>query len=339
MAFLIYLAKRVSYSVLILIGLSMLIFVISRVMPGDPARIALGARAPEEIVQRWRDWMHLDDPLYVQYYYWISSAIRGDLGISLYSKRNVTEDVKKFLPASMELVIFSGLIMTVFGISLGVISARYKGKAVDHVLRIGSYAAIAIPPFVQAIILLVIFGYVFKILPTMGRLSRGITPSPVVTGMMTIDSLIAGNWAALFDTLKHMLMPAFALALGPMSQELRITRSSMADNIMKDYIALVKTQGMPKRLVYRKYLLKPSLIATVSILGLDFSALLANAFLVEQIFNWPGLSRYGIQTMLLKDLNAISAVVMIIGAVFITMNVIVDITIAYIDPRIRIKGR
>jgi len=304
-------------------------------MPGDPARVALGALVPEEIVQRYREWMHYDEPLHVQYYYWIRSAIQGTFGESLVTRRNVVLDLKTFFPATIELVLFSGLITTVCGILLGAFSARFLNSWIDNVLRFAAYIGVVTPPFIFAILLLLFFGYLLRVLPTMGRLGAGVSTPPVVTGMITVDSLISGNFTAFFDTVKHLLMPAIALALGPMSQQARITRSSMSDNSRKEYITLARGQGMPEWLINLKYLLKPSLIGSVSILGLEFGATLGNAFPIELIFSWPGLSRYGVQAMLHKDLNAITAVVLVIGVVFIGMNIVVDVVVAYLDPRIR----
>lgn len=333
-----YLVRRLAHTIVVLFGLSILVFLIVRVMPGDPARLALGARAPEEVVQRLRKAMHLDKPLYVQYYYWLRAAVRGDFGESLFTRRQVIIDIKTFVPATMELALFAGLIMAVFGILFGAISARYSNTWVDNVVRLGAYVGVVTPSFVFAIFFLLLFSYVLGILPTMGRLSSGVAAPPVITGMITVDSLITGNFPAFFDALKHILMPATALALAGMSQEARITRSSMVDNLQTDYIALAKSQGIPERVIMLKYLLKPSLIPTVSILGLDFAALLSNAFLVELVFGWPGLSRYGINVMLRKDLNAITAVILVLGVVFATVNIIVDIIVSYLDPRIRLSG-
>jgi len=332
----VFLLKRLLHSVFVLLGLSILIFIIARVMPGDPARAALGPRAPEWAVQRVRESMYLDKPLYAQYYYWLRDALHGDFGESLVTRRDVATDIKEFLPATMELALFSGVIMAVFGILLGAISARYSNTWIDNVVRIGSYIGVVTPSFVFAVLFLLAFGYVLHILPSMGRLSAGVTRPPVITGLITLDGLFTGNFRAVGDALWHLIMPGVALALGGMSQEARITRSSMSDNLRKDYIASERAQGIPERVINLKYLLKPSLIPTVSILGLDFAALLANAFLVELIFNWPGMSRYGINGMLRKDLNAIIAVIMVMGVVFVIVNIIVDLIVAFLDPRIRL---
>jgi len=331
-----FIGKRLFLSMFVLVGLSILIFLVSRVLPGDPVRMALGPRAPEWAVQNMREQMHLDKPLYVQYYYWLSGALRGDLGQSLFTRRAVIDDIKEFLPATMELVLFAGVIMAVFGILLGAVAGRYSNSWVDNSVRIFSYVGVVTPSFVFAILFLLLFGYVLRWFPTAGRLSPGITRPQVITGMVTLDALVTGNFAALGDALWHMVLPAVSLALGGMAQEARITRSTISDNLRKDYIAAAKGFGIPERFVTLKYLLKPSLIPTVSILGLDFASLLGNAFLVELIFNWPGFSRYGINAMLRKDLNAVSAVVMVLGIVFVIVNILVDLVVAGLDPRIRL---
>ncbi len=336
MSILKFLGKRLALSIFVLFGLSLLIFTISRVLPGDPVRMALGPRAPEWAVKNMRAQMHLDKPLYAQYYYWLSEALHGDLGQSLFTRRPVVEDIKEFLPATTELALFAGIIMATFGILLGAVSGRYTNTWIDNSVRIFSYIGVVTPSFVFAILFLLLFGYILRWFPTAGRLSPGIVRPPVITGMVTFDALITGHFAALGDALWHMVLPAVSLALGGMAQEARITRSTISDNLRKDYIASAKGFGVPERLVTLKYLLKPSLIPTVSILGLDFASLLGNAFLVELIFNWPGFSRYGINAMLRKDLNAVSAVVMVLGVVFILVNILVDLVVAWLDPRIRL---
>jgi peptide/nickel transport system permease protein len=336
MGFITFLARRLLHSVFVLLGLSILVFLIARVMPGDPARMALGPRAPEWVVENFRKSLHLDRPLYTQYLYWLRDALHGDFGQSIFTRRDVATDIKEFFPATMELMLVCGIIMSTFGIFLGVLSARYANRWPDNLVRVLSYMGVVTPAFVFAILFLLLFGYILNILPTAGRLSPWITRPPTVTGLLTIDSLIAGDFSAFLDALKHLLMPGFALALGPMAQEARITRSSMTENLQRDFIALERSQAIPERKIMSKYLMKLSLIPTVSVLALDFASQLGWAFLVELIFNWPGLSRYGINVMLRKDLNAIVAVIMVIGLMFLIVNIIVDIMVSWLDPRIRL---
>jgi peptide/nickel transport system permease protein len=338
MSFVIFLARRIAHSVFVVVGLSIVIFVIARIMPGDPARMAVGPRAPQWVVDQIREQMHLDEPLHVQYYYWLGDALKGDFGTSLVTRRPVADDIREFFPATLELALFAGVINGVGGIVLGAIAAWNKDKWVDNVVRVISYMGVVTPSFVFAILFLLVFGMTLGWMPTMGRLSHTLTRPPRVTGLMTIDSLVAGDFAAFANALWHLVLPGLALSLGGMAQESRITRATMADNLTKDYIAAERSLGIPDRVIMRSFLLKPSLIPTVSILGLDFAATLGNAFLVELIFNWPGISRYGINAMLRKDLNAISAVILVLGLVFIVVNIAVDATVARLDPRIRLRA-
>ncbi|MDH7487503.1 MAG: ABC transporter permease [Anaerolineae bacterium] len=333
-----FLVRRIIYSVFVLLGLSIVIFVIARIMPGDPARMAVGARAPQWVVDRIREQMHLNEPLPVQYGYWLRDALRGDFGLSLVTQRPVTSDIREFFPASLELVLFSGFLSAVGGIGLGVLSARYKDTWIDNIVRLFSYAGVVTPSYIFAILFVLLLGWALKWFPIIGRLSEEVTAPPVVTGLITLDALLAGQFGTFLDALRHIVLPALSLAMGAIAQEARITRSSMADNLSKDYIASARALGIPERIVMGRFLLKPSLIPTVSILGLDIAATFSVAFLVELIFNWPGLARYGMQSMMHKDLNAISAVILILGAIFVTVNIVVDIIVAWLDPRIRLSA-
>ena len=290
------------------------------------------------MVDNLREQMHLNDPLAVQYFYWLSNALQGDFGISLVTRRAVADDIREFFPASLELALFALIITASLGIGLGTLSARHKDKLVDNVVRVFSYLGVVTPSFVFAILFLLLFGYLLDWFPIIGRLSADIERPPTVTGLMTIDTLLAGDPAAFVDAFKHLILPALALAMGSMAQEARITRSTMSDNLTKDYIAAGRALGVPERIVTGRFLLKPSLIPTISILGLDFAATLSNAFLVEMIFVWPGLSRYGMNAMLRKDLNAISAVILVLGVVFIVVNIMVDLIVGKLDPRIGLRS-
>lgn len=334
-----YILKKIAIYMFVLLGLSILIFVIGRVVPGDPARLALGPRTPEDVVQNLREEMNLDKPIQEQYVLWLRGVLKGDLGNSLMTRRPVMTDLKEFLPATMEVAIISALLMIFMGIFLGILSTKYNNTFLDGIIRVFSYLGVASPAFVWATIFIFIFGFVWPILPTMGRLSYGIQAPPTVTGMYTLDALLDGNLSTAIDAFKHILLPAVALSLGGLSQAARITRSTMVDNSEKDYILAEKAYGVPEKKILFKYLLKPSLIPTVTVLALDIAALFGNAFLVELIFNYPGMSKYGISAMTNKDLNAISAVVMVLGLIFITVNIIIDVLVTILDPRVKLMGR
>ena len=333
-----FILRRAFHSIFVLLGLSVVIFLIARILPGDPVRMAAGARAPQYVVDQMRAEMHLDEPLPLQYWYWFTDALQGDLGTSLVTRRAVSQDIREFFPASLELALMAGFFMAVGGIGLGVLSAMHKDKLVDNVVRVLSYLGVVTPAFVFAILLVLLFGYVLNVLPTIGRISEGVPRPPTITGLFTVDSLLTANIGTFFNSVQHLLLPAFALALGALAQEARITRSTMADNLTKDYVAAHRAMGIPEREIMGRFLLKPSLIPTISIMGLDFAAIMSSAFLVELIFNWPGLSRYGMNAMLRKDLNAIAAVILVLGVVFIIVNIIVDLVVAALDPRIRLQA-
>ncbi len=327
--------KRLGWALVVLFGLSVIIFSLMRIIPGDPARLALGPTVPEQIVEQYREKMHYNDPLPLQYYYWISGVLKGDFGVSTVTRRPVLKDIGEFLPATLELVIWAGIPPIFFALLLGILGAMYKNRLPDYIIRFSSYIIIATPAFVWAVLFLLIFGYWIPVLPSIGgRISRGFSV-PSITGLVILDSLISGQIAAAWDAFLHLLLPALALALGHTMQEARITRSYMLENAGKDYITMITSQSVPKEVINRVFLLKPSIIPTVSIMGLDIAYIFANAFLVETIFNWPGISRYAMNAILGKDINAVCGVVMLLGVVFILTNLIVDIIVMLLDPRIR----
>jgi peptide/nickel transport system permease protein len=307
-------------------------------MPGDPARAALGFLATEEQVESMREEMHLNDPFPVQYYHWLRNLVRGDLGKSSYTRRPVTMDLIQYIPATFELILFATLISAIVGQVTGVLAGYFRNSWFDGASRLVSYLGIATPSFVVAIFLLFIFSQVLKLAPGVGRLPIMMTPPRTITGFMTIDSLLAGRLDLALTALKHMILPAISLAVIHIAQEGRITRTSIVENMQKDYITVHKVHGIrTSRLVF-KYLLKPSIIPTVTVMGLDFAFLMSNAFLVEMVYMWPGFSRYAVTAMLNKDLNAIVAVVLVIGLTFAMVNLLVDIITMFLDPTIRLRS-
>jgi len=334
-----YIARRLGFALFSLVGLSILVFYLARVIPGDPVMMMVDPRTPPEVIEELRHALGLDKPLYLQYFFWLEDVFRGDLGFSVYTRRSVTTDVLEYLPISLELVILAALIEVVGAFILGVLAGSHAYKWPDNLVRISSYIGISIPSFVWAIILQLIFAWQLSLFPTSGLLSSNIPSPPRVTGFTSLDSLIAGRFDAFVDVIWHATLPAFALCIGGMTQDARMIRAGMVENKDKEYIAMATSQGLPARLVMFKYLLKPSIIPAVTVMGMDVAAMLGNAFLVEMVFMWPGFSRHAINAMYRSDLNTIVATVMVIGIIFAIVNLITDIIVAYLDPRIRLMER
>ena len=332
------LIRRLGISLIVLIGVSMLIFAIARIIPGDPARIALGPNATVQQIAKLRAEMHLDEPLLVQYGYFLADVIQGDLGTSLYTNRPVTLDIAQFLPATIELVLLAGVIMVGLGLPLGIVAARYRGRWPDHLVRVFALLTVSAPSFVWAVILMLLFAFYLPLFPIAGRISD-IYEIDRATGFLTVDTLLAGNIAAFGNVVSHLILPAVALALSGIGQAARLTRANMVETYQKPYIEMAQAFGFYPSRIARIFALKPSLSPSLTVIGLDFAAMMGNAFLVEAVFAWPGLSRYGVAVILRKDLNAIMGTVLIIALTFLIVNIMVDLMIAFLNPRIRYSTR
>lgn len=338
MEFLLFLIRRVLWSILVLVGLSIVIFVIARVVPGDPARMALGPTATQEQVADLQHKLGLDRPLIEQYGLFVADLSHGDLGRSLLSERQVTADIRDSFAATFELVVSTILIAMVLGVPLGVIAARWKDKWPDNVVRLIAIFSAVTPTFFLALLLQILAGYVLHWLPTTGRLTHGLDFVPDITGLAVVDSLLRGRPDITLDALRHLLLPASALAAATMGQMARLTRASMLEVANQDYIEASRAFGIPDWLRTVKYMLRPSFVPPLTIMGLEFASMIGNAFVVELIFSWPGMAAYGIRTILQKDLNAVMGVVMVSGVFFVVVNLVIDVLVGFVDPRIRIRG-
>lgn len=221
---------------------------------------------------------------------------------------------------------------------LGRAAARHRDGILDSIIRVFSYIGIAVPSFVVAIVLLVIFGNLWQVIPTLGRLSTGVAPPDTITGFYVLDALVQGQFSTAWDAFLHLLLPAFALSLGGMFQDARLMRSALTDNMGKEYMCVSRSYGLPEKVLMNRYLFKPSSTSVITVMGMDIASMVGNAFMVEQVFNWPGFSKYGANAMITKDLNSVCAVVLVIGATFLVVNLIVDVINAMVDPRIRLGG-
>ncbi len=339
MEFLLFLIRRVLWSLLVLVGLSAVIFVIARVVPGDPARMALGPTATQEQVVHLRHELGLDLPLIQQYGRFVTELAHGNLGQSLLTERAVTDDIRQSFAATLELVLATISLAIALGVPMGVAASWWRDKWPDNLVRLVAILSAVTPTFFLALLLQLLAGYILHVLPTTGRITHGTSFVPDLTGLYTVDSILRGQWAVFGDALRHLLLPATALAAATMGQMARITRASMLEVASQDYIEASRAFGIPEWLRVIKYTLRPSAVAPLTILGLEFASMMGNAFVVELIFSWPGMAAYGIRTILQKDLNAVMGVVMVSGVFFVTANLLVDIAVGFVDPRIRIRGR
>ena len=328
---------RLGTFVLVMVALSIMIFVLARVVPGDPARMALGPAATPEQVEALRLQMGLDQPLVLQYVDYIGKALRGDLGMSLVSQRPVTTDLGQTVPATLELVLVSVIFMFAVAIPLGVVMAHYRDRAIDHVGRLLSLTGVTIPSFLFAITLQLIAARFLTGWPIIGRLDHSLGWTGGPTGLLVLDGILTGRLDVSLNALQHLALPAFALSMAGIGQITRITRSAMIENQRKDHVLTLKSFGVPERVIIFKYLLKLSSIAPLTIMGLEFASLIGNAFVIEMVFAWGGFASYGLNSILQKDLNAVTAVVLVAGLFFIVANLIVDVLITMIDPRLRRK--
>lgn len=336
MSFLKRLVRRLLEGIPTLLGLSMLIFALTRLVPGDPVRVALGEHATQEQIEAMRAELGLDQPLYIQYIDWLVGVFRLDWGMSLQTNTNVYTEIAPKFPATLELVAVAIIFAVVLAVPFGVIAASNKDRWPDHVSRIAALVGVSIPRFWFGIVLQVLAVVWLGLFPLTGRLSG--SPPPDATGLYLIDSLLAAQYGTFFDALKHIFLPALTLGMGTLAQVMRLIRSDMIDESRNDYIMAARAYGLPNNLITYKYMLKNAFTSSLTVIGLAFGTLIGGAFVVEIVFGWPGMARYGVRSIQFQDFNAVMGVVMVVGVSYLTINFVVDILYAYLDPRIRLEG-
>jgi ABC-type dipeptide/oligopeptide/nickel transport system permease component len=323
--------NRVVWFVPTLLGLLAIVFFISHVIPADPAAFVAGENASPETIAAIRARLGLDQPIHVQFWRYILSILEGDMGRSIYTGRPVAEDLLSRLPATLEIAIAAVLVASVIGIPLGVISALRRNSWLDHVLRVVTIAGLAIASFWFAILLQLFFSMRLGWTPLHGRI-EGWGPEPI-TGFYVIDSLIWKDYEVLFDALQHMILPVATLALPATATIVRFTRAGVLNALQSNYVLYETAMGYPRRLVVWKYVLRNALIGTVTQIGLIFGILLAGAVVVEAVFDWPGLGLFAVNSILNSDYNAVMGFTVIVGTMFIVVNLLVDILQGVMDPR------
>ena len=332
-----YLLRRLLLMGVAAIGVTLISFVISHAVPSDPVVANLGQQASQrpEIVAAYRARWGLDQPLYVQYFSFVGNLAHGELGTSLNTRRPISQDVKQFLPATLELSTVAILFALVLGLPLGILSAIYRDGPIDHFARLVSLVGVSIPIFWLAAVSLVIFYAALQIAVGPGRLGPQIDAPPAVTGLYTVDSLLAGNFATFRSAVEHLMLPGLVLGSSVMGLITRVTRSSLLEVLGQDYVRTARAKGLVEHTVVLRHALRNALIPTVTVLGLAYGSLLSGAVMTETIFAWPGLGRYAYQSAVSNDFPSIMGVTFVIALMYIFVNLVVDMLYAVLDPQIR----
>ena len=335
-----YIIRRLLLAFLVLVGVSIITFVIARMVPSDPVALYVGPRAKPEAREAARIKLGLDRPLHQQYLRYMGEVLRGDFGISVRSRRPIIDDLKVFLPATLELVLLSMIFTLVIGIPLGVLSAAFKDTWVDHFSRIFAVVNVSMPVFWLALLLQLLFVRQLDLLPVGGRISREIailSPIEPITGFYLIDTALAGNWSAFRDALRHLILPSVALASYAIGLSIRMTRATMVEVLQQKYITAAWAAGLTRRTVYFKLALKNAIVPTLMVLSLSFVWQVSGAMLVEIVFLWPGLGTYLVNAILTIDFPIVVSVALIVTIFYVFSNLFVDVLQAVIDPRVSLE--
>ncbi len=345
-----YLIRRLISVIPTLVGVTIVIFLFMRLIPGDPAVAMLGEHAATENVERIREQLGLNRPLFLdrdalaegdlpqfldsQYLLYLGRLLRGDLGNSIHRRIAINETMKLRFPATAELALISITIGAVVGVVAGIVSAARRNSLLDTTTMLGSLAGVSMPIYWLGLMLIMLFAVALDWLPTGGRLDPAIKLE-TITNFNIIDSIITGNMEALADTIRHLILPAVALATLPMAIIARMTRSSMLEVLQEDYIRTAHAKGLRERMVLSRHALKNAFLPVVTIIGLQTGALLAGAILTETIFSWPGIGKWIYDAILARDYPVVQGGTLLIAVIFVLANLFVDLSYAFLDPRIR----
>ncbi|MBX6384292.1 MAG: ABC transporter permease [Microbispora sp.] len=331
--------RRLLTALLLAVGITLVTFVLTNLVPGDPVTANLGQQALGDpaIVAQWRADHGLDRPLPQQYLMHLKGLLHGDLGVSQQSHRPVSDDLAEFVPATLELAGAAILVSLIIGVASGVIAALRRDRLSDHVLRVLSLVGISVPTFWLALVAFYVFFFRLRITPGSGRIDPGMTPPPQVTGLYTIDAALSGQWDVFASAVGHLAAPALVLALYTIGLLTRFTRSAVLEVLGQDYVRAARAKGLPGRVVLFRYVLRPALVPVITVAGLAFGSLLSGTVLVEAVFAWPGIGQYAYKSATSLDLPAVMGVGLVVGVVYLVINLVVDVLYGVIDPRVRVS--
>ncbi|MDF3042280.1 MAG: transporter permease [Thermomicrobiales bacterium] len=317
-----------------LFGVSLLTFVLSRVVPGDPARLAAGAQATPEMYEQIRQEFGLDQPLPVQYVDYVIGVLQGDWGRSILSRRPVVDDLRVFWPATLELVVTAMLIAVAIGVPLGILAAVRADRPADQVSRVVALLGVSLPAFWLAVLFQLLFAWKLGWLPASGRLGTLSDAPSMVTGLYTIDSLLAGQRTTFGESLRQILLPAFTLSFPAMATIMRFTRATLLETLGQDYVRTARAKGVGERRIVLGHALRNAMIPTITMIGLSFGWAMGGSVLVETVFDWPGIGLYATKSALTLDFMPIMGIALLYGVVFSLINIAVDVTYGALDPRV-----
>jgi len=330
-----FILRRFLLAIPSLFGLLLLTFLLIRVVPADPAAALAGDNATPAQVADIRRQYGLDRPLYEQFVVYLGQVARFEFGESAYSRRPVALDIKQRLPATLELTITALLLAITLGIPLGTVAAVYHNRWPDTLLRVLSVGQVAIAALWFAIELQLLFAMELDSLHLRGRLSPALAAPPTWTGFLLLDSLLAGRLDVFRDALRHLVLPAVTLSLGGIATIARFTRAGVLETLQKDFVLYERAVGFPSRALIWQFVLKNSVVAAITQIGLLFGGLIAGAVVVETIFDWPGIGFYTVQAILTADYKVMLAVTLLVGVIYAAVNILVDLVHGLIDPRLR----
>lgn len=332
-----FLARRILIIPLILLGLSLITFTVSRLVPGDPVKLAAGPQARPEQILRMTEEFGLDRPLPEQYMRYMGGLLQGNWGYSISTRREVGPDLITYFTATLELTIVSTIIGIAVGVPLAIVSARWRDRWPDHFSRFISIGTVSIPVFWIAIVLQIIFAQNLRLLPVSGRFDPRAPFPEIYTGLLLIDTLIAGNVQGFLTAIRYMIIPAFCQSLLVIALVTRQLRGDMLDLVRKDFILVARANGIPERVIWLRYLMKNALISTVSMLGFVIGFELGGSVLIEYVLDWPGIGQYALKAALQLDFQPIMGSTLFIGCIVVIVNLITDLFYRVIDPRISLS--
>ncbi|HZP90988.1 MAG TPA: ABC transporter permease [Actinomycetota bacterium] len=328
-------ARRLAFMVFVVWGVTLVTFFLSRVVPGDPAKLLAGPKASPAEVAHIRRIYGLDDPLWTQYVRYMADLAHGNLGVSFVTRREVTTDVRTFLPATLELAGYSLLLGFLAALIVGSVAGYRRGSAFDAGGRLMAIAGLSVPAFWLALLLQLLLHTHLGWFPLGGRLDAGVAPPPRITGILTLDSLLTFHLHAFANALWHLALPVLTLAAGVFGLMTRIVRTSILEVVGEDYVRTAEAKGLTRWRVLRRHVLRNAMLPAVTVLGLEFGLLASGVFVVEAVFQWPGLGNYAFQAIQASDYNATLGATLVIAIAYVITNLIVDLAYLYLDPRIR----